>query len=179
MATTATRGGPTCTWAAPAGLGATPALTLTGEAYEQLFGCSVATAGDVNGDGYADVVVGAPATTATGADLPVPGRAAAGPGRHAGPDPHRRGQQLLRQFRGTAGDINGDGYAEVIVGAYGYNSYQGRAYVYSGNESLGLSLEPQARRADDSAPIAYLGKSELGAASAWRRWGASPSAAAW
>ena len=37
----------------------TPSTTLTGEAADNYFGGSVATAGDVNGDGYADVVVGA------------------------------------------------------------------------------------------------------------------------
>ena len=40
-------------------LATTPATTLTGEAGNDSFGYSVATAGDVNGDGYADVVVGA------------------------------------------------------------------------------------------------------------------------
>jgi hypothetical protein len=30
---------------------------------------------------------------------------------------------------GTAGDIDGDGHAEVIVGAYGYGEWTGRAYI--------------------------------------------------
>ncbi|MBK7157856.1 MAG: FG-GAP repeat protein [Ignavibacteria bacterium] len=30
----------------------------------------------------------------------------------------------------SAEDINGDGYSDVIVGAYGYNSNRGRAYIY-------------------------------------------------
>ena len=34
-------------------------LTMTGEATNNYFGNSVSSAGDVNGDGYADVIVGA------------------------------------------------------------------------------------------------------------------------
>ena len=32
----------------------------------------------------------------------------------------------------TAGDVNGDGYADVIVGAYAYSANTGRAYIYFG-----------------------------------------------
>ena len=37
---------------------------------------------------------------------------------------------------GTAGDVNGDGYADIIIGAYGYDSpeeNEGRAFVYHGS----------------------------------------------
>ncbi|MBK7253098.1 MAG: FG-GAP repeat protein [Ignavibacteria bacterium] len=32
----------------------------------------------------------------------------------------------------SAGDVNGDGYSDVIVGAYGYSSSTGRAYIFYG-----------------------------------------------
>ena len=32
----------------------------------------------------------------------------------------------------NAGDVNGDGYSDVIVGAYAYSSETGRAYIYYG-----------------------------------------------
>ena len=43
---------------------------------------------------------------------------------------------------GTAGDVNGDGYSDVIIGARAYDSGQtneGRAFVYHGS-ATGLSL---------------------------------------
>ena len=42
---------------------------------------------------------------------------------------------------GTAGDVNNDGYSDVIVGAYGYNTYAGAAFVYYGS-TAGLSSNP-------------------------------------
>src|SRR5262245_9837310 len=35
-------------------------FTISGSAYYELAGSSVASAGDINGDGFADVIVGAP-----------------------------------------------------------------------------------------------------------------------
>jgi hypothetical protein len=38
----------------------------------------------------------------------------------------------------SAGDVDGDGYGDVIVGALGYSTSKGRAYVYRGS-AAGLS----------------------------------------
>src|SRR2546426_964928 len=43
-----------------------PFLTLTGEAARDAFGWAVACPGDVNGDGYSDLLVGAPGTDKPG-----------------------------------------------------------------------------------------------------------------
>ncbi len=64
---------------------------------------------------------------------------------------------------GTAGDVNGDGYSDVVVGANLYNNGQeqeGRAYVYYGNGVDGLPMLPRQMRRDGWASIAHLGMSD-------------------
>ena len=113
-------------------------LTPTGAAAGDSFGGSVSSAGDVNGDGYADVIVGALQNDAGGVDA---GRAYVfymGPGADAVADLTLTGVAAFDQFGGSvssAGDVNGDGYADVIVGATGNDAggaSAGRAYVYYG-----------------------------------------------
>ncbi|MCJ7459318.1 MAG: integrin alpha, partial [candidate division Zixibacteria bacterium] len=109
--------------------------TFTGEAISDYFGHSVSGAGDVNKDGYADLIVGALYNDAGGSDA---GRAYVYSGQNGA---------LLCTFTGEAaddnfgysvsgaGDVNNDGYADLIVGApsnFLIGSYAGRAYVYSG-----------------------------------------------
>ncbi len=120
-----------------AGLSATPATTLAVAAAANWFGESVACAGDVNGDGYTDVVVGAGAVNVAfvfhGSVAGVSGT----PGTSlVGPDGGVFGYSV-----GTAGDQNGDGYGDVVIGAYAALSTTGRAYVYLGS-ATGLSNVP-------------------------------------
>ncbi len=132
----------------PSGLPALPAWTAEGDQAGAQFGFSVATAGDVNGDGYADVVVGAPFYDNGQADE---GRAYVYYGSASGlpgtPSWTKESNQTGAEFGyavGTAGDVNGDRYSDVIIGIPLYdNQYlnQGRAYVYHGSAS-GLGSIP-------------------------------------
>jgi hypothetical protein len=115
-----------------------PDVILTGEAAGDAFGVCVASAGDVNKDGYSDVIVGAYQNDARGANA---GRAYVyfgGPKPHERPDIVLNGEAAGDAFGyavASAGDVNHDGYADVIVGAY-ENSARGagagRAYVFFG-----------------------------------------------
>jgi hypothetical protein len=124
------------------GISLTPAFTATGVTTSDAFGLSVATAGDVNGDGYADIIVGAPMYSN------FIGRAylylASASGISATSAFTLTGEALMNDFGrsvATAGDVNGDGYDDVIVGAEGYSGSMGRAYVYLGSAN-GISITP-------------------------------------
>jgi hypothetical protein len=126
---------------------------LDGVAAGDLSGASVASAGDVNGDGYADVVVGAYRADpggfdSAGSSYVVFGKAS---GFSAALDlatlDGSNGFRLDGVAAGdvagsrvaSAGDINGDGYSDVIVGAPNSNpgpgSLTGAAYVVFGMAS--------------------------------------------
>ena len=125
----------------PAGLSATPAWTADGVGAGALFGV-VANAGDVNGDGYEDVIVGSPQYTNGEANEGSASVYLGGPsGIAAAPVWTAEGNQATAAF-GTvvagAGDVNGDGYADVVVGAPNLDNDQtneGRVFVYRGSAS--------------------------------------------
>ncbi|MBK8553946.1 MAG: FG-GAP repeat protein [Ignavibacteria bacterium] len=109
---------------------------------------SVSSAGDVNGDGYSDVIVGAPyfdnGQNDEGAAFVYHGSVT---GLSTFSNWSAEGNQSLAYFGtsvSTAGDVNGDGYSDVIVGAYWFDNghtQEGKAFVYHGSAS-GLSLTP-------------------------------------
>jgi hypothetical protein len=114
------------------------ALLLAGGVPGESFGCSVAAAGDLNGDGYGDIIVGAYQSGLIGQAV---GRAYI---YFGGLRPQNRPDLILSGEApgdafgvcvASAGDVNKDGYSDVIVGAYqndGRGANAGRAYIYFG-----------------------------------------------
>jgi hypothetical protein len=136
------------------GLGLVPFWTAEGNRTDANLGSSVSSAGDVNNDGYGDIVVGAAGYGDGVQDDEgwaflwqgsAAGLGAAGTPGNA--DWSAQGNQagaLFGNAVASAGDVNGDGYADVIVGAPGYDNGQaeeGRALVYLGS-AQGLSAAP-------------------------------------
>lgn len=122
-------------------------FAIRGAATADLAGGSVSAAGDVNGDGFGDLIVGADLNDNGGdgageayvifghaggfADIDLADLGRAGFVLRGGP-----GDRLGYSVAG-AGDVNGDGYADLIVGAWGLQwgakSLVGAAYVVFGH----------------------------------------------
>lgn len=132
-------GGPTMTTAQPLVLfGETPSVGW------DFFGSSL-SAGDVNGDGYADLIVGA--YHGDNGSGRFSGRVRiyfGGPQMDATPDvildnpADIGGPNMFGYAVAGVGDINGDGFADVAVGAMDGDEYPapvGRVYVYYGGTS--------------------------------------------
>jgi hypothetical protein len=162
------------------GLNGTNGSVLNGVAAGDYAGQSVSAAGDINGDGFADLVIGAPysSTVASyaGASYVVFGGA---PGL-----PSPLNLSTLDADSGLvitgasafdyvgfsvagAGDVNGDGFADLIIGAPSSSlgeDYSGAAFVvFGGNQPLPASLSVADLDGDNGFAIpAIVGYSDSG-----------------
>lgn len=156
-------------YGSPSGLDTNPSWIMEGNQANAFFGASVSTAGDVNKDGYADVVVGASyyddGETNEGKIFVYLGSAT---GLAKTPYFTAQSDQVNAFFGksvSSAGDVNHDGFGDIVVGAPGYDHGQineGRAYLYLGTYG-GMTQAPawtgESNQADASYgnSVAYAG----------------------
>lgn len=118
---------------ATTGLSTVPAATLAGAGTLAGFGIDVENAGDVNDDGYADIIVGASTYNGNTGYAAVYHGSASGISTPAALV--LSGAATLENFGasvGTAGDVNADGFSDVVIGAWGAGAYSGQAQVFHG-----------------------------------------------
>ncbi len=139
-----------------AGLPAQPDWCAESDAPGAYFGYSASTAGDINGDGYADVIIAAPWYTNGQVDegcaylyLGSPGGLAETPAWTWESDQDGARLGLVS----AAGDVNDDGYSDVLVGAPRYDSGQvdeGKVFLFLGT-AAGLGSVPDWDAESDQA----------------------------
>lgn len=116
-------------------------ITVNGSAQGDRFGWSVAGGGDVNFDGFDDIVIGAPGNNSNSGSIyiilgndPIPDFLNA-----SDSDVIITGESAGDKFGSSvsiAGDVNFDGFDDVIVGSPGFFSETGYAYIFQGMDPI-------------------------------------------
>lgn len=127
------------------GIGTSAQTVLTGPLSVANFGSAVLL-GDITGDGYADLVAGAYSMSSNlGAAYVFHSQGSNGiaSGAYSTANTTLTGSASGGFFGNSAalGDANGDGYIDVVVGAYGAASSQGRAYIFHSRGPAGIASQ--------------------------------------
>jgi len=147
------------------GLATAPIWSAGSGLFSSGYGTSVASAGDVNGDGFGDIIVGAPLFDNAG--FPDEGRVFLYFGSAGGPSAapswtadSNKGLAKFGQSVASAGDVNGDGFSDIIIGAPTYDA--GRVFVYYGSaagpgQTPDFSVKAGKGQADLGTSVAGVG----------------------
>jgi hypothetical protein len=143
---------------------------IVGEGKFTNLGSSVASAGDVNGDGYDDLIIGAQGESNhgaySGAAYVVFGHAGAGvaftpadaDGVHGFKLEGAAAANLAGYSVSSAGDVNGDGYADILVGAFNAET----AYLVFGHKgSFTPVVDPSALNGSNGVTLINTGPGQV------------------
>jgi len=127
-------------------------VKLIGEVGNDKLGFAISRAGDVNGDGFDDIIVGAYGNNAGGnnagaAYIFFGAKEMSGIIDTSNADVKFIGEDASDFFGDTlsgAGDVNGDGIDDVLVGAEGDDAgggFAGAAYIFYGSNAMSASID--------------------------------------
>ena len=111
-------------------------VILTGETNVNSYGTSVSSAGDLNKDGFSDVMVSTYSYNVSRGRVYI---YFGGVNMDTTADKIITGKDEYDYFgvgMSPAGDVNNDGYSDILISSFGNNSLTGRSYIFYGGASM-------------------------------------------